>query len=69
MIKNISDLNLPVDATKQITIIFQQILNCKKKMITLGAPFANAKNFEMVEWLLVAMGLYDTKYHDWLRMD
>ena len=63
------NLNQPVDATKPITTIFRQIKNCQKKAIASGAPFTDEQILKAVEILLVATGLYNTKYRDWLSQN
>ena len=67
--QNIADLNQLFDAYKLITSIFWQIENCQKKAIASGAPFMDEKILKEAEHLLVATGVYNTKYPDWLSHD
>ena len=60
--KNNNDLHQPVDPTKPITTIWQQIENCQGKATAAGAPFTDEQILRAAEQLLVATGLYNTKH-------
>ena len=66
MRQTIADLFQLMEASKPITSIFQKIENCQTKAIVFWATFTDALILKAAEHLSITMGVYNTKYRDYL---